>query len=224
MNSERSLKRSPVSFRLISGLICAVFMLLSISGCTSYDPEANNFDNVGFYTNLKEAAHSSIGKKAAYYDGKIYYLSSELGTQGIYSMDTAGKDVKLEIPVEDIRSINVRDDGIYYAGFAGIKENASGLYRQFRLLIRKNDEAQEADYLKDVGYPDNWPVADGNVWDFYVSDQGVVVICFAEVNHHMKAQLRYVASFQNGQPVLIVDYKSKKFDPVSYTHLTLPTN
>ena len=206
MNSERSLKRSPVSFRLISGLICAVFMLLSISGCTSYDPEANNFDNVGFYTNLKEAAHSSIGKKAAYYDGKIYYLSSELGTQGIYSMDTAGKDVKLEIPVEDIRSINVRDDGIYYAGFAGIKENEGGPFRDFRLYIQKHNEASIADFLRDVGYPEPNSRFDGNVWDFYVSDQGVIVICFAEVGSYRLIQLRVVVSFQNGQTVAASEY------------------
>ena len=214
-NEQRPETRYP---RLISRLISISLIFFLLSGCAPHDPNANNFDNVGFSANLKEDALSPIGKKAAYYDGRIYYLSSELGTQGIYSMDITGKDVKLEIPVEDIRSINVRDDGIYYAGFAGIKENASGLYRQFRLLIRRNGEVQVADYLKDVRYPDKWPVADGNVWDFYVSDQDVVVICFAEVNHHMKAQLRYVASFQNGQPVLIADYKGKKFDPsIIYT-------
>lgn len=193
-------------YRLLICIISLALSSLSLFGCTMRNPDINNFDHDGFYTNLKEDALSPIGKKAAYYDGRIYYLSSELGTQGIYSMDTAGKDVKLEIPVEDIRSINVRDDGIYYAGFAGIKENASGLYRQFRLLIRKNGEVQVADYLKDVRYPDNWPVADGNVWDFYVSDQDVVVICFAEVNHHMKVQLREVASFLNDHVVPRTDF------------------
>ena len=193
-------------YRLLICIFGLVLSSLSLTGCTLRNSDINNFDHDGFYTTLKEDALSSIGKKATYYGGRIYYLSSDLGTQGIYSMDTAGKDVKLEIPVEDIRSINVRDDGIYYAGFAGIKENASGLYRQFRLLIRKNGEVQKADYLKDVGYPDKWPVADGNVWDFYVSDQGVVVICFAEVNHHMKVQLREVACFLNDHVVPRTDF------------------
>ena len=207
MKRECSLKRSPAPFRLVSGLICAAFMLLSISGCTRYDPEDNNFDNVGFCANLKEDTLSPIGKKAAYYDGRIYYLSSELGTQGIYSMDTAGKDVKLEIPVEDIRSINVRNDGIYYAGFAGIRENDLGQFRQFRLLIRKYNRTEIADYLKDVGYPDDWPDEDRNVWDFYIADQGVVVICFAEVGSYRLIQSREVVSFQNGQAVPMAGYE-----------------
>ena len=181
-------------------------LIFILSGCTIRDHDINNFDNVGFYANLKADAHSAIGKKAAYYDGRIYYLSSELGTQGIYSMDQQGEDILLEIPVEDIRSINVRDDGIYYVGFAGLEKNVSGPYRQFRLLIQKNGEAQVVDYLKDVGYPCDWPVADGNVWDFYISNHGVVVICFAEVNHHMKVQLREVASFLKGHVVPRTDF------------------
>lgn len=189
-------QKPPMKFsRFICILLGFSLLTFILSGCTIRDHDINNFDNVGFYANLKADALSPIGRKAAYYDGRIYYLSSELGTQGIYSMNQQGEDIMLEIPVEDIRSINVRDDGIYYTGFAGLKENVSGPYRQFRLLIRKNDEAQVVDYLKDVGYSCDWPVADGNVWDFYISDQGVVVICFAEVNHHMKVQLREVASF-----------------------------
>jgi len=194
-------------------------LLISIlSGCTIRNPDINNFDNTGFFANLKGDAYSPIGEKAACFGERIYYLSSEIGTQGIYSMNQRGEDIVLEIPVEDIRSINVRDDGIYYAGFTGMKENDSGPFRQFRLLIRKNDRTDTADFLKDVGYPVPNSYFDGNVLDFYISDNGVVVICFAEVNHHMQAQLRDVASFKNGRVLTMSDYKGEKFDPsIIYT-------
>ncbi len=205
-------------WRYVYSSICIILCFLFLDACTIRDPDINNFDNTGFYANLKADAFSNIGKKAAYYDGRIYYLSSELGTQGIYSMNSQGEDIVLEIPVEDIRSINVRDDGVYYAGFTGIEENASGPFRQFHLLIRKNDETNIADFLKDVGYPIPNSFFDGNVWDFYISDNGVVVICFADINHHMQAQLREVVSFKNGQAVPMADYKGVKYDPsIHYT-------
>ena len=185
---------------------CGILCLLLLYSCAPSDPEANNFDNVGFFTNLKSNAQSPIGKKSAFYEGRIYYLSSDLGTQGIYSMDTAGKDVKLEIPVEDIRSINVRDDGIYYAGFAGIRENEVGPFRDFHLYIQKHNETSIADLLRDVGYPEPNSRYGGNVWDFYVSDQGIIVICFAEVGSYRLIQLRDVVSFQNGQAVAASEY------------------
>jgi len=194
-------------------------LLISIlSGCTIRNSDINNFDNTGFFANLKGDAFSPIGKKAACYGERIYYLSSELGTQGIYSMNQQGEDIVLEIPVEDIRSINVRDDGIYYAGFSGIEENDSGPFRQFRLLIRKNDRTDIADFLRNVGYPIPNTKFDSNVLDFYISDNGVVVICFAEVNHHMQAQLRDVVSFKNGRVLKMPDYKGEKFNPsINYT-------
>ena len=186
---------------------CGILCLLLLYSCAPSDPEANNFDNVGFVTNLKTDALSPIGEKAAFYGGRIYYLSSELGTQGIYSMDAAGKDVTLEIPAEDIRSINVRDDGIYYAGFAGIRENEVGPFRDFHLYIQKHNETSIADFLRDVGYPEPNSRYDGSVWDFYVSDQGVIVICFAEVGSYRLIQLRDVVSFQNGQAVAASEYE-----------------
>jgi len=194
-------------FGLASKVSCGILCLLLLYGCAPQDPNANNFDNTGFYANLKADAASTIGKKAAYYGERIYYLSSELGTQGIYSMDQQGEDMVLEIPVEDIRSINVRDDGIYYAGFTGIEENSSGPFRQFHLLIRKNDETNIADFLKDVGYPIPNSSFDGNVWDFYISNNGVVVICFAEVGGYRQLQMREVASFLNGDVISANDYE-----------------
>ena len=45
---------------------------------------------------------------------RIYYFQSG-DEPGIYSMDTRGKDKRPEVYVENIRKLQVRDDGIYYA-------------------------------------------------------------------------------------------------------------
>ena len=196
--------------QLCRNAMCVISMslcLLLLAGCTIRDPDINNFDTDGFRANLKADVDSTIGMKAAYYGGRIYYLSVELGTQGIYSMNAEGNDSRLEIPVEDIRSINVRNDGIYYAGFTGMKKNDSGSFRQFHLLIRKNGEANVVDYLQEVGYRRSYQDFDDNVWDFYIADNGIVVICFVEINQQLQFQQRFTTSFQNGKAVPATDYK-----------------
>ncbi|MEZ4510158.1 MAG: hypothetical protein R2912_12860, partial [Eubacteriales bacterium] len=196
-------KRIVPSFYL--QIFCVALCLLFLSGCTSNFPEINNPDNEGFFANLKADANASYGKKAASSGGRIYYLSAESGVQGIHSMNPRGEEIMLEIPVEDIRAINIREDGIYYAGFVGIEENAAGLFRQFRLLSRKNGNATAMDFLEAVGYHNS--LLDENVGDFYISDNGVVVIYFMEVNSHMKVRLRYLVSFQNSTAVDIDNYE-----------------
>jgi tricorn protease-like protein len=51
-----------------------------------------------FYTNIKPDSNANYGKKAAFCDGRVYYLSAENGTQGIYSMNADGSDVRIEKP------------------------------------------------------------------------------------------------------------------------------
>ena len=196
-------KRIVLSFYL--QIICIALSLLFLLGCAGNIPEINNPDRDGFYANLKADTFSPIGKKAAYYDGRIYFLSSDLGTQGIYSMTTSGEDVSLEIAVEDIRAINIRENGIYYAGFTGIEENDAGPFRQFRLLFWKAGDVPAVDFLEAVGYHN--VRLDENIGDFYISDNGIVVIYFMEVNDHMQVRLRYLVSFQNGIAVDIEDYE-----------------
>jgi len=201
---KSSNRKSNISM-FVGQIICVALGLLFLSGCSSNFPELNNPDNEGFFANLKADANAAYGKKAAGFGGRIYYLSAESGVQGIHSMNARGEEIMLEIPVEDIRSINIREDGIYYAGFVGIEENAAGPFRQFRLLTRKNGNATAMDFLETVGYHN--ALLDENVGDFYISDNGVVVIYFMEVNSHMKVRLRYLVSFQNSTVVDIDDYE-----------------
>ena len=189
-----------LSCTVLLGMLCMLFL----GGCTSLKSDINNLDSAGFHANLKSNAFSTNGKKAAYFEGRIYYLSSELGTQGIYSMDTTGKDMRVEFPVGDIRAINIQPDGVYYSGFVGTTENAHGLYRQFHLLIRKNGDHDEVDFLKTVGYTHSY--LDNNVWDFYISVNGVVVICFMDNDNHVGARLYYLEGFRENKAIPVADY------------------
>jgi len=93
-----------------------VLCALLFTGCVEYRTYYSDVDAVRFYANIKQDAESDSGRKAAVYDGRVYYLSAENGTQGVYSMETGGGDVRLEFAAEDIRALAVKSDGIYYAG------------------------------------------------------------------------------------------------------------
>jgi hypothetical protein len=174
-------------------------------GCVYESPQNNKFDSVTFATNLKSNATSNDGKKAAYYGGRIYYLASEHGTQGIYSMSDSGGDIRLEIPVADIRAISIQADGIYYSGFAGVKKNDNGPYRQFRLFYRNNGVDISQDFLSAAVYTDN--LRDENVWDFYISQSGVFVLRFINIIGYNGSSELSIACFKDGKAITLSDYQ-----------------
>ena len=177
---------------------------LMFTGCTLRTPSMNMLDSVTFSANLKEDKNSNYGKKAAYSNARIYYLSSEDGTQGIYSMNLQGEDIVLEIPVEDIRAISVQPDGIYYAGFATISRNDNGPYRQFRLFLRKPESDKTIDLLKSYTFTDD--LKEENVWDFYLADDNTSIIRFVNVIDGIGNLGLSAVSFQDGKAVPIQQY------------------
>jgi hypothetical protein len=179
-------------------------LILTLSGCTVRTPSMNKLDSVTFSANLKEDTNSNYGKKAAYSNGRIYYLSSESGAQGIYSMNPQGGDIVLEISVEDIRAISVQPDGIYFAGFAGINQNANGSYRQFRLFLRKPESDKTIDLLKTYTFTDD--LKDENVWDFYLTDDNTCIIRFINVIDVIGNVGLSAVSFHNGKAVPFQQY------------------
>jgi len=177
---------------------------LMFAGCTLRTPSMNKLDSVTFSANLKEDKNSNYGKKAAYSNGRIYYLSSEGGTQGIYSMNLQGGDIVLEIPVEDIRAISVQPDGIYYAGFATISRNDNGPYRQFRFFLRKPESDKSIDLLKSYTFTDD--LKDENVWDFYLADDNTSIIRFINVIDVIGNFGLSAVSFRDGKAVPYQQY------------------
>ena len=100
---------------------------------------------------------------------------------------------------------NIREDGIYYAGFVGIEENAAGLFRQFRLLTQKNDAADIVDFLEEAEYSDD--LRDENVWDFYISKTGILALRFINIVGYDGRSGLSIVCFQNNAAVPLSDYQ-----------------
>ena len=186
-------------------LLIMIALLFILSGCTLRTPNMNNLDSLTFAANLKVDANANYGKKAAYCDGRIYYLSAEQGTQGIHSMNPAGEDVRVEIPVEDIRAISVQGDSFFFSGFAGIQQNINGPFRQFQLFEKESKSAQAVEYLENFTYrPDS---IDNNVWDFYLGANNTVVVQYIDCTDYIADPWLSIIAFQNKQAIPIEQYK-----------------
>ena len=162
-------------------LAAALLLCAGLIGCRTAAPERNNLDSRMFYANIKADAFSQHGKKAACYDGRVYYLGAELGTQGVYSMSSDGTNIRFEFPVEDMRALWVGDEGYLYSGYQGIGENYNGSYRCFCLYQKIDAAANAVDLLASVWETEADPAQElpmqeqmTNAWDFYRSDDGTV--------------------------------------------------
>lgn len=187
---------------LFTSLLCAIFLC----SCVPRVPSTNNLDTRRFYANIKSDSNASFGKKASFYDGRIYYLSAESGTQGIYSMNADGSDVRLEQATEDIRALAVNDDGLYYSGFLGIRENWNGSFRCFRLYRRDNTQSKSVDLLEQTKRSDD--LTDENVWDFYIASNGYVYIRLIDVAWPENGNNISMISYVNGEILPALNYQS----------------
>lgn len=189
-----------VKKRLILIMIALLFIF---SGCVSRSPYYNDLDTRMFYANMKPSLEN-YGKKAAVYDNRIYYLSTEKGSQGIYSMLLDGTDVKPEFEVEDVRSLTVISDGFYYSGFAHISVNENGAYRCFHLLHRGTAASDPINLISQV---ENADLLDGdNVWDFYLKEDGSLYIRIARMNFLFGRIDVSIATLLHGRILTLQDY------------------
>ena len=120
-------------------------------------------------------------------------------------MSDSGEDIRLEIPVSDIRAISIQADGIYYSGFAGVKQNDNGPFRQFRLYYRKNGADDSLDFLSASVYTDK--LRDENVWDFYISQNEIYVLRFINIIGYNGSSELSIACFKDGKAIPLSDYQ-----------------
>ena len=155
-------------------ICCAVFLL---TGCIDKELGEENEDRANInqnYLNYKQDIYCEWGRESAFYNDRIYYFQSG-DEQGIYSMDTRGKDKQLEVCVENIRKLQIRDDGIYYAA------PTEGGYPRRYTIYKKDWEANKAQEYS-IMKP-HLEYGEENVWDFYIQESNtkVVVDIFAEI-------------------------------------------
>ena len=166
-----------MKFKTICFFGCCIFLILFLVGCTTYNPSYNKLDDVKFISNYKQDSTINIGRKSAQYDNRIYYLGSQDGTSGIYSMGSDGSDVVLETEVADIRKMQVFDDKILYAGYVGEKENDNGAFRSFELFMSEGAAQNIVDVSSEI---DNAMNVD-NLWDFYALPSGEIITAYLGV-------------------------------------------
>ncbi len=149
-------------------LICSIVLILT--GCIRSEVGEENEDKANInqnYLNYKQDIYCEWGKESAFYNDRIYYFQNG-DKPGIYSMDTRGKDKRLEVYVENIRKLQVRDEGIYYAA------PIDGDYPRRYTIYKKDwdfDEAQEYSIMKP--YLEH---GEENVWDFYIQENNTKVV------------------------------------------------
>jgi hypothetical protein len=187
---------------LFTGLLCVIFLC----SCIPTDPSDNRLDSRRFYTNIKPDSNANYGKKAAFYNSRIYYLSAESGTQGIYSMNAEGSDVRFEQAAEDIRALAVNSEGLYYSGFSGIRENRNGPFRCFRLYRRDSAQSKPVDLLEQTKRAGE--LTDENVWDFYIASNGYIYIRLVGVDWPESGNYISMISYVNGEILPALNYQS----------------
>ncbi len=184
-------------------LIIIIVLLFLCTGCFPRSPLNNDLDTRSFYANMKPAL-ANYGKKAAVYENRIYFLSAENGSQGVYSMLFDGTDVHLEFETADIRSLTVTTDGFYYSGYSHVGINDNGDYRCFRLYHRSNAQSKPIDLLSQAKNAEL--LEDDNVWDFYLKENGTLYFRIAQMDFYLGNINLSLSTLRKGVILTMPDY------------------
>ena len=74
---------------------------------------------------FKADTFSNMGYASAVGDDRIYYISNEDGTTGIYSMEMDGQDIQLEVANPSVSRLQWREGQLYFTGLDRIEDNRS---------------------------------------------------------------------------------------------------
>jgi len=116
--------------------------------------------------------NASFGQMAAIYDNNMYYCTEKESGAGIYKRSLLSGKEELIIEVENIRKIQVTEEGIYYVGRTpenDIKENyPDGQWNTYQLFFHDGHQKAEAEdiLLSDKVF----------VWDFYVAADYIFLV------------------------------------------------
>ncbi|OJU10825.1 MAG: hypothetical protein BGN88_02800 [Clostridiales bacterium 43-6] len=183
--------------------VIVLILLFACTGCLARSPEFNNLDTYSFYANMKPSL-ANYGKKTAAYNNRIYYLSTEYGTQGIYSMFLDGTDVRREFAAADIRSLTVDASGFYYSCFSHVGTNDNGEYRCFQLLHRDSATGAPIDL---IGQAENTVQSDlENIWDFYLAEDGCLYFRTAQMDFYLGSMNLSASAIDQGRILTMPDY------------------
>lgn len=181
-----------------------VFFTSFFGACIPHDQSFNDLDTWLFSAYIKPSSNVNSGKKVAIYNERIYYLSAEHSKQGVYSMQLNGNDVRFEFSVEDIRAMQISNEGFYYCGFRNIETNENGTYRIFRLYHRDLEQDESSDVINQINNASD--LIDKNIWDFYFDSAHNLYVRSVEQNWLTSENNLLLYSFVNGTVVQNTEY------------------
>ncbi len=202
------------TLKSLLSVLLITFCAMILGACIPYDQSFNDIDARIFSAHMKPYPSDETGKKAVLHGERIYYLSGELGQQGIYSMRLDGSDIQFEFPVEDIRAIQMKEDGFYYCGYRNTGSNYNGTYRIFRLYHRSSRQEEPYDVIQQ--FQNTVDLSDTNTWDFHFDADRNLFIRSVEQYAITSINNLCIYSFVNGTVVPKAEYQVLTNDDVVF--------
>ena len=155
--------------------IITLLSILSLVGCVSRSGiiESQKKANESLPTiRYKSDINMPFGQMAAIYNNHLYYCDNKDSGTGIYKSDLSSGKEELIIEVENIRKIQVTEDGVYYIGRTpenDIEKNDSDAeWNTYQLFFHKGHG--------NTGVKDKLLAEAIHAWDFYVADEGIYFV------------------------------------------------
>lgn len=172
--------------------ILLFFIILILSSCSYF----TNDDNIKIDYNNDI---TNIGYTSVVYNNRIYYISNELGTAGVYSMNMDGSDVQMEVDNPSIKNLQVSNGYLYFIGLKGFLSkghHATNLYTLYFYKIGDTEYKEVSDLNE-------------NIIAFYVSSEGNIFLNKADFGESI-----YLYS----DSYLLDNYESKSVIEVSFDY------
>lgn len=101
---------------------------------------------------LKKDVESYSGQVSCVYRNRIYYVSNELGEDGVYSMDYEGGNIKLEFTASKIVKLIVKDNKIYYIELSNVDKKRNEMYGlyEYNKVTQETSVVMEGDDTQSV--------------------------------------------------------------------------
>ena len=153
-------------------IIITLLIVLLLAGCVSWSGiiASQKKANESLPTiRYKSDANMPFGQMAAIYENNLYYCDKKDSGTGIYKLDLSSGKEELIIEVENIRKIQITEDGVYYIGRTpenDIEKNDSDAeWSTYQLFFH---EGYEKTKVKDKLITESI-----RAWDFYVVKEGI---------------------------------------------------
>ena len=143
-----------------------ILISISICACTPLFPEVVKEP---FETSIKNNWNSTSGDLAVFSNDKIYYFSDEGELPGIYSMDVDGTNAEFVVECDDIKTMQIKDDTLFYLQYTNSIKDSTIVTRVFQLMkydLKSYEKSPISLYESKENYV--------GTWDFYISDIGII--------------------------------------------------